>query len=109
MILSLQSSCQFRPSKSLEYNDEFDHIVVFAKERTIPGGGFQLPFCNELPALTIYGDGSVIRRSNIGSIEAQDIRQILELLESQGFFSKPVVEVNPAGTGIDLKACKHKS
>jgi hypothetical protein len=102
MILLVQTSCQFNKRTSLEYNKEFDHMVVFAKERSSPGAPLQLPFCNELPALIIWGDGSAVRREKMGTIPEQEIQQILEFLESQEFFTDPPSQTNPAGTGIDL-------
>jgi len=103
LLTACASSSPLTPTPDfLAYDSAPEVVVIYAKARTFPGGPPDVPFCNEKPALTIWGDGRVVHDTYIGHIESAKMREILSLLNERGFFSQPTIEVNPAGTGFDM-------
>lgn len=93
------------------YDDLPQAIFFYANIRTWPGGGQpDVPFCNHVPELRIWGDGRVVKKVWEGKtqviwtgyISPDEMQEILAILNKHGFFGTPTGEINPAGTGFDI-------
>ena len=99
------------PSYPGTYDNASQIIFFYANTRTWPGGGQpDVPFCNHVPELRIWGDGRVVRKVWEGTTQSiwagyitpDEMQEILAILKRYGFFGTPTAEVNPAGTGFDI-------
>lgn len=94
----------------LEYQSDPTTLVIGTDSRTDPVGPMPGEMCNYIPDLRVWGDGRVVyshfqdgtRVVQAGSLDAVQIRSLLQTLAEAGFFQKSISENNPAGTYFSL-------